>query len=47
VGTTPANVTDISQPGVKSSMTKRSCKDITCPNGVDPCKPKNDVLRGE
>ena len=47
VGMTPANKTDISQPGSSSSMTKRSCKDITCPNGVDPCTPKNTLLRGE
>ncbi len=47
VGMTPANKTDISQPGSKSSMTKRSCKDVTCSNGVDPCKPKNNLLRGE
>ena len=47
VGQIPANITDISQPGVKSSVTKRSCKGITCSNGVDPCTPKNNVLRGE
>ena len=47
VGATPANTTDISAPGIASSMTKRSCKGITCANGVDPCTPKNDKLRGE
>ena len=48
VGKTPANGTDISNPGDNSSMTKRSCKGITCSNGVDPCTPKRaGALRGE
>ena len=45
-GNAPANTTLISNPGSAASMTKRVCTGITCPNGVDPCTPKNSTLRG-
>ena len=38
VGQTPQNVTELSNPGDKSSTTSRKCDDFKCANGNDPCK---------
>jgi hypothetical protein len=48
-GPAPNATVAISQPGVKSSTTNRTCKDIACTNGVNPCKPTApapSLLRG-
>lgn len=36
-GTTPQFLNDISHPGNASWTTSRSCSNITCSNGVNPC----------